>query len=445
MADMNEHTTTIAALATAAAPAGVGVVRVSGPQVPQIAQALIGRSPQPRHAHYVQFRDAAGATIDTGLLLFFPAPHSYTGEHVLELHGHGSPVLLRLLVDRVCALGAQPARAGEFSERAFLNGKLDLAQAEAVADLISSQTEAAARAAVRSLDGEFSRRVQQLLAGLIDLRLYIEAAIDFPEEEIDFLADGRLRERSALLHAELLELLSETRQGQRLRDGFYVVIAGAPNAGKSSLLNALAGSETAIVTAIAGTTRDVLREQLDIDGLAVTLVDTAGLRQTDDPVEGEGIRRAQRELERADLVLLLDDGSGAAIEVPPGLPRLAVRSKVDLLEAGVRSTLAAAQPGLLLLSVREPATLAALKARLRAAAGLSEGATGSFSARARHVAALEEVAVALTQAQAQLLAGQGELAAADLRAAQDALGRITGAFSPDDLLGEIFSRFCIGK
>lgn len=443
--DRRSASATIAAIATAAVPAGIGVIRISGSKVPAIAEALVGRPPLPRHAHYVQFRDAAGATIDTGLLLLFPAPHSYTGEDVLELQAHGSPILLRLLLQRVYELGAQPARAGEFSERAFLNGKLDLAQAEAVADVISSQTEAAARAAVRSLEGAFSHRVQDLLANLVDLRLHIESAIDFPEEEIDFLADGQLLARAQRLAAEVAALLAAARQGQRLRDGLYVVIAGAPNAGKSSLLNALAGSESAIVTDIAGTTRDVLREQLDLDGLAVTLVDTAGLRETQDPIEGEGIRRARRELERADLALVLDDGSDAAVELPATLARIAVRSKVDQLSAWQREALAQAQPGLLQLSVREPATLEALKRRLRHAAGVSEGAEGSFSARARHVQALEAVGQAVTDACAQLALRQGELAAADLRAAQDALGRITGQFTPDDLLGEIFARFCIGK
>ncbi|PMQ06263.1 tRNA modification GTPase MnmE [Dyella sp. AD56] len=327
---------TIAAIASASGAAGVGVLRVSGPAVPQIAAELLGRDPDPRHAHFAAFRERNGELIDRGLLLYFPAPASYTGEHVLELQGHGSPVLLDTLLRRVCAMGARLARPGEFTERAFLNGKLDLAQAEAVADLIAARSQAGARAALQSMEGVFSRKVHDLLAALIALRVHVEAAIDFPEEEIDFLADPAIMRQLHALRAQLDELLSEAQRGVRLNDGLRVAIIGRPNAGKSSLLNALAGSDRAIVTDIAGTTRDVLREQLNLDGIALELADTAGLRETDDPVEREGVRRAHGELARADVALLVTDaphvGHDLALlaDLPASVERIVLVNKIDL-------------------------------------------------------------------------------------------------------------------
>ena len=437
---------TIAAIATAAGAAGVGVVRVSGPGCAAIAQALLGRAPTPRHAHYLAFRDADGEVIDDGLLLSFPGPRSYTGEDVLELQAHGSPVLLARLLARCLALGARPARPGEFTERAFLAGKLDLAQAEAVADLIAAGSEAAARAARRSLDGEFSRRVHAVVEDLTGLRTWLEAALDFPEEEIDFLAAPELHARLAAVTAALAALRADAGRGKRLVDGLHVVIAGAPNAGKSSLLNALAGEERAIVTDIAGTTRDLLREQVRLDGIEITLVDTAGLRESPDRVEAEGIRRARVELARADLVLaVLDDRAPVPpTGLPPGVPVLWLHNKADLTGAPAH---AEERPDgrHLWLSARDGTGLDALRQALGAAAGRGEGQDGAFSARARHLDALDAAAGHLDSAARQLAAGAGELAAEDLRATQAVLGSITGTVDADALLGRIFASFCIGK
>jgi tRNA modification GTPase len=442
---------TIAAVASAPGIGGVGVLRVSGPGAGAIAGRLLGRAPRPRHAHYAAFADAAGEIIDRGLLLWFPAPRSYTGEDVLELQGHGSPVALRRLLGRTIELGARHARPGEFSERAFLNGKLDLAQAEAVADLIASGSDAAARAAMRSLDGEFSRRVHALTEAVVRLRVWIEAAIDFPEEEIDFLATPQLADDLAALRARLAELLAGARRGVRLADGLHVVIVGRPNVGKSSLLNALAASERAIVTEIAGTTRDVLRETIDLDGIALTLVDTAGLREADDLVEREGIRRARAELERADLALLLDDGAAPddvaelRADLPAQLAHIVIHNKIDLADGRPRVETIAGTAHIW-LSARSGAGLDLLIAELKRHAGQGESAEGAFTARARHVAALERAGEHLAAAEQALLVHRaGELAAEELRQVQHALDEITGEFSSDDLLGEIFSSFCIGK
>ncbi|HET6804129.1 MAG TPA: tRNA uridine-5-carboxymethylaminomethyl(34) synthesis GTPase MnmE [Frateuria sp.] len=443
-------TDTIAAIASAPGAAGIGVVRVSGARVPAIAQALLGRAPDPRHAHLAAFHDGDGTLIDRGLLLHFPAPHSYTGEHVLELQGHGSAVLLDLLLKRVCALGARLARPGEFTERAFLNGKLDLVQAEAVADLIAARSEAGARAALRSLDGVFSQRVHALLDALIALRVHVEAAIDFPEEEIDFLADPAIARQLGALRDQLAELMIETRRGVRLADGLKVAIAGRPNAGKSSLLNALASSERAIVTPVAGTTRDVLRETVNLDGVVLELADTAGLRHTEDQIEREGVRRARAELARADLVLLVTDAAHARDdldlldELPASLARLVIVNKIDLDAQPAR---AETHGGLthLWISARTGAGLDLLRAELKSRAGVGAG-EGAFSARRRHVAALERMQAHLDHAAAVLDASHaGELAAEDLRQAQHALGEITGSYTSDDLLGAIFGSFCIGK
>nr|WP_199043580.1 tRNA uridine-5-carboxymethylaminomethyl(34) synthesis GTPase MnmE [Dyella sp. ASV24] len=444
------HTDTIAAIASAPGAAGVGVLRVSGPAVPGIAAELLGRDPKPRRAHFTAFRERDGELIDRGLLLYFPAPASYTGEHVLELQGHGSPVLLDALLRRVSAMGARLARPGEFTERAFLNGKLDLAQAEAVADLIAARSQAGARAALQSMEGVFSRRVHDLLDALIALRVHVEAAIDFPEEEIDFLADPAIMQQLHALRAQLDELLLEAQRGVRLNDGLRVAIIGRPNAGKSSLLNALAGSDRAIVTDIAGTTRDVLREQLNLDGVALELADTAGLRETDDPVEREGVRRAHGELARADVALLVTDALHAEhdlallADLPASVERIVLVNKIDLDSHAARYEVRA-DAIWVWASAKAGAGLEALRDHLKQLAG-SGGGEGAFSARRRHVLALEQVAGHLGHADAVLRATRaGELAAEELRQAQHALGEITGTYTSDDLLGAIFSSFCIGK
>jgi tRNA modification GTPase len=441
---MDHDNDTIAAIATAAGAAGVGVVRVSGPRVPAIASALLGRAPRPRHAHLAVFRDATGETIDHGLLLHFPAPASYTGEDVLELQGHGSMVLLDELLRHVCSLGARLARAGEFTERAFLNGKLDLAQAEAVADLIAARSRAGAHAAMRSMEGVFSRKVEVVQEQLIHLRVHVEAAIDFPEEEIDFLADPVIQRQLDALRASLDDLLAETRRGVRLNDGLSVAIVGRPNVGKSSLLNALAGRERAIVTDIAGTTRDIVHELVSLDGIVIELADTAGLRDTDDLVEREGVRRANDALRKADVALLVTTAScveedlALLSDVPKDVVRLVALNKVDIDPTLNEDT------GRLALSAFTGEGIDMLRARLRELAGLRQG-DGSFSARRRHVVALEMTATHLVHADEALAAHAGELAAESLRAAQASLGEITGSHTADDLLGSIFGSFCIGK
>lgn len=447
---MTSAVDTIAAIASAPGAAGVGVLRVSGPAVPAIVRQLLGRDPRPRHAHFAAFRDALGELIDQGLLLYFPAPASYTGEHVLELQGHGSTVLLDGLLRRVCQLGARLARPGEFTERAFLNGKMDLTQAEAVADLIAARSQAGARAALHSMEGMFSRKVDALLQALIALRVHIEAAIDFPEEEIDFLADPAITRQLDALRERLADLLREAQRGVRLNDGLRVAIIGRPNAGKSSLLNALAGSDRAIVTDIAGTTRDVLRESLSLDGVALELADTAGLRETDDPVEREGVRRAHGELARADVALLVTDTPHAEHDLallgdlPASVERLVLINKIDLAHAHARYEIRA-DAIWVWASAKTGEGLDALRDHLKQLAGAGSG-EGAFSARRRHVLALEQVAVHLDSAADVLLATRaGELAAEELRQAQHALGEITGTYSSDDLLGAIFSSFCIGK
>ncbi|SRR5579885_884830 len=445
---MRAASATIAAIATPPGAGGIGIVRVSGPRARAIARALTRRRPRPRVFHFCTFYDAAGAPLDRGLMVYFAAPHSFTGEDVLELHAHGSPIVLQLLLARVCALGARPARPGEFSERAFLNGKLDLVQAEAVADLIAAGSEAAARAALRSLEGEFSARVQGLFAALVRLRAWLEAALDFPEEEIDFLGAPELGAELAALRGALADLLAAARRGVVLRDGLHAVIVGAPNAGKSSLLNALAQSERAIVTALPGTTRDVLRESVTLDGIALTLVDTAGLRDSADPIEQEGMRRARAELARADVVLLVtEDGEADRAllgEVPAGATRLIVHNKID--RSGEPARVERRDDEVhLYISAQRGDGLDLLRGELVRLAGRGEAAEGAFSARARHVQALERVAACLAAAERRLGERAGELAAEELRLAQQALGEITGEFRSDDLLGAIFATFCIGK
>ncbi len=444
---------TIAAIATPPGRGGVGIVRVSGSAVSVIAVALLGKLPNPRQATLRSFCASNGELLDQGIALYFPAPHSFTGEDVLELQGHGGPVVMDLLLARVLELGARLARPGEFSERAFLNDKLDLTQAEAIADLIASDTAAAARAALRSLQGEFSQQVNDLVEGLVELRIYVEAAIDFPEEEIDFLADGVIATRLRGLQKRLNSLQAVARQGRLLRDGMTVVIAGRPNAGKSSLLNQLAGRDAAIVTAIPGTTRDVLREQISIDGMPLHIIDTAGLRHSDDVVEAEGIRRAWIEIAAADqIVMLVDDQSGFTVEdqalreqLPTETPVTVVRNKIDL--TGRMPAIAQGQWGIeILLSARSGVGLDLLRDHLKSCMGYQSGGEGTFMARRRHLDALERATVALNRAAYQLeIVRAGELAAEELREAQNALAEITGEFSSEDLLTRIFSSFCIGK
>jgi tRNA modification GTPase len=446
-------TDTIAAVATPPGRGGIGVIRVSGPLCVAIAEAVCGGLLSPRQAAFRRFRAGDGAVLDEGLALYFPAPHSFTGEDVLELQGHGGPVVMDLLLARVLELGARPARPGEFSERAFLNDKLDLAQAEAIADLIASDTAAAARAALRSLQGEFSQRVHGLVEGLIELRMYVEAAIDFPEEEIDFLADGVIAARLAELRERLNVLRAAAGQGRLLRDGMTVVIAGRPNAGKSSLLNHLAGREAAIVTAIPGTTRDVLREHISIDGMPLHVIDTAGLRDSDDPVEREGIRRAWAEIAAADRILLLvDDRHGLIAEdralreqLPAETGVTVIHNKIDL--TGRESALRVAAWGHeLWLSAKTGVGLELLREHLKACMDYHGGGEGTFMARRRHLEALARAAAALERATYQLeVIRAGELVAEELREAQNALAEITGEFTSEDLLSRIFSSFCIGK
>lgn len=456
---MTGMTDTIAAIATAPGQAGVGIVRVSGPEAGTIADTLLGFRPKPRYAHYGPFLDGNGQLLDEGIALFFPNPHSFTGEDVFELQGHGGPVILDLLLRRVCELGARLARPGEFSERAFLNDKLDLTQAEAIADLIESSSEQAARCAVRSLQGAFSDRVHDLVESVTQLRIYVEAAIDFPEEEIDFLADGKVSEDLAGILQKLDGVLAEARQGSLLREGMKVVIAGRPNAGKSSLLNALSGREAAIVTAIEGTTRDVLREHIHIDGMPLHIIDTAGLRDSPDEVERIGIERAWEEIRQADRILLMVDASTTEgtcphdiwpdfIDLlPDNAPVTVIRNKVDLTGEGVgiQDEPHRSAP-VIRLAVKDSEGLEILREHLKQCMGFATTTEGGFLARRRHLDALHRARTALLQGQEQLAGfGAGELLAEDLRAAQDALGEITGVMTSDDLLGKIFGSFCIGK
>ena len=446
---------TIAAIATAPGRGGIGIVRVSGPQTPAIARTLLGTMIEPRRAELRAFLDADDSPIDTGLALFFAGPHSFTGEDVLELHGHGGPVVMELLLQRVLALGARPAAAGEFTQRAYLNDKLDLAQAEAIADLIDSGSAQAARAALRSLQGEFSARVHELAESVLLLWLWIEAAIDFPEEEIDFLADRALGERMRDVRQRFTDLAETARQGALLRDGLTVVIAGRPNAGKSSLLNRLAGYDAAIVTATPGTTRDVLRERIAIDGLPLHILDTAGLRESPDDVEAEGIRRARHEISRADRVLFVVDAADpqaiAAIEndlqhVPAKVPLTLVFNKIDRSGDAVKVEAGLGGTPRVYLSAGTGAGLDSLRQHLKDCIGFHPPPEGALSARTRHIDALRRAREHVETAHELLTTRHaGELVAQELRDAHQALGEITGEVSSDDLLGRIFSSFCIGK
>jgi tRNA modification GTPase len=448
------RTDTIVAAATPPGRGGIGIVRISGPKAPQLAATLIGELPKPRQATLARFVDAAAQPIDAGLALFFPAPHSYTGEHVLELHGHGGTVVLEALVSRAVELGARRAQPGEFTQRAFLNDKLDLAQAEAIADLIDAGSRAALRAAMRSLQGEFSAMVRGLTEAVIELRSYVEAAIDFPEEEIDFLADRELSERFQGLHAHFDAVLASARQGRLLREGMTVVIAGRPNAGKSSLMNRLAGYDAAIVTPLAGTTRDVLRERIHLDGMPLHVLDTAGLRDGGDVIEEEGMRRAQAEMQRADRVLFVidaaDDPAAHAFaeqraRLPADVPVTLVFNKCDLA-VGLPVADTVSGPPRLLLSALTGDGLPQLRTHLKQVMGYQSVDSGTVSARRRHLEALTRARQYTDAAQRQLTERRaGELVAEELRGAQQALAEVTGEFTSDDLLARIFAGFCIGK
>lgn len=449
---------TIAAIATPPGRGGIGIIRVSGTQVLPIAQALLRKIPTPRYAQYGPFLTDDGQAIDEGIALFFPAPYSFTGEDVLELQGHGGAVILDILLQRILSLGARQADSGEFSERAFLNGKLDLVQAEAIADLIDAGSQQAARSALRSLQGEFSQTITQLVAQITELRMYVEAAIDFSTEEIDFLSEGQVLEKLQNIRELLISVENAAQQGALLRDGMTVVIAGRPNAGKSSLLNCLSGQDMAIVTEIPGTTRDILRTHIQIDGLPLHILDTAGLRDSDDPIEKEGIMRAQQEMLQADYILLVvDPTQNQKMEINtlckelklPIIPEpkklTLISNKIDLTQT--LSTIDHTPEGFwhVRISAKYGDGIKLLRTHLKNILGYHATPEGTFSARRRHLTALNQAKSHLQRALDQLAIQAGELMAEELRLAQQALAEITGDFLPDDLLGKIFSSFCVGK
>ena len=449
---------TIVAQATPIGRGGIGILRVSGPLAADVAQAVLGKCPKPRMADYLPFKDEDGTVLDQGIALFFKAPNSFTGEDVLELQGHGGQVILDLLLNRILKVdGVRIARAGEFSEQAFLNDKLDLAQAEAIADLIDATSEQAARSALKSLQGEFSHKINALVDNVIYLRTYVEAAIDFPDEEIDFLADGKIEAKLNEIIVQLANVRQEAKQGSILREGMKVVIAGKPNAGKSSLLNALAGREAAIVTDIAGTTRDVLREHIHIDGMPLHIIDTAGLREASDEVEKIGIKRAWDEIEQADHVLLMIDSNESQADhfqqewaeflakLPKNIPVTVIRNKVDLT-GETESLVQTDNFTVIRLSAQTKVGVDLLREHLKKSMGYQSSTEGGFIARRRHLVALETAAEHLQRGHVQLTQFYaGELLAEELRMVQNALSEITGQFTSDDLLGNIFSSFCIGK
>jgi len=453
----NSYQDTITAIATPPGKGGVGIVRVSGPKALEIGERLLGKTNlKPRYAHYGSFFEASEdgpRSLDQGIALYFPGPNSFTGEDVLELQGHGGPIILDCLLREVIKAGARMARPGEFSERAFLNNKIDLAQAEAIADLIDSASEQAARQAVRSLEGEFSKEINQLVEAITQLRIYVEAAIDFPEEEIDFISDGRVASELNRIKQHLERVFSSAKQGSILREGMTVVIAGRPNAGKSSLLNALAGRESAIVTNIAGTTRDVLRENILIDGMPLHIIDTAGLRDSDDVVEQEGIKRAWAEIANADRILLVIDSQDAEDEtqaIPTELQPFIAQQKLSIIYnkcdlSGHPVTIDNGDITRIYLSAKQTTGIDLLREHLKSCVGYNDGDT-PYIARRRHIEALNIGREHIHAGEKQLLHyNAGELLAEELRIAQQALAEITGEFSSDDLLGRIFSSFCIGK
>lgn len=449
---------TIVAQATPPGRGGVGIVRVSGPAARSVAERMLGYCPAPRKAEYLPFKDLQGAVLDEGIALFFQGPNSFTGEDVLELQGHGGPVLIDMIIKAILDFpDVRPARPGEFSERAFLNDKLDLTQAEAIADLIDTTSEQAAKAALQSLQGGFSYEIDQLVDQVINLRMYVEAAIDFPDEEIDFLSDGKVSADLESIIDRLQQVMVQAKQGTLLREGMKVVIAGRPNAGKSSLLNALAGRESAIVTAIAGTTRDVLREHIQIDGMPLHIIDTAGLRESPDEVERIGIQRAWDEIRGADRVLFMVDATETNAvhpadiwpeffeQLPDDLPFTVIRNKVDLNEEPVTIEDIGGIP-VLHLSAKTGRGIDLLREHLKHCVGYTATSEGSFMARRRHLDALERAREHLMIGQEQLEMNlAGELLAEELRLTQQHLNEITGEFTSDDLLGKIFSSFCIGK
>jgi len=452
--DSNGHQfDTIAAIATATGLGGVGIVRISGVNAANIGENIVKKLPKPRFAEYLPFLDEQGETIDMGLILHFVAPNSFTGEDIVELQGHGGRVVLDRLLQRTIELGARLANPGEFAERAFLNDKMDLTQAEAIADLIEAGSEQAARSAIQSMQGVFSKKIHALVKALITVRMYVESAIDFPEEEIDFLSDGKILQQIEDILQEFVAIMQEAKQGVLLRDGMRVVLVGQPNTGKSSLLNALAGRDSAIVTDIAGTTRDVLKEEIHIDGLPLHIFDTAGLRESTDKVEQEGIRRAWLEIEQADRILVLvDDREGITPEdthilqqLPKELPITVIHNKIDLTAQTAEIIVEKGQTHIK-LSAKKDYGLDILRKHLQQTMGFEKTNESTFLARRRHLDALDRAYKFTQHSQKQLIETKaGELVAEDLRMAQHALAEITGEFTNDDLLGEIFSSFCIGK
>ena len=440
---------TIAAIATPSGNGGVGIIRISGTLAIEIAKKLTDHSISPRQAQFTSFKDDDGTVIDSGIFLYFPNPASYTGEDIVELQGHGGTVVLNMLLNRVVNLGARLANPGEFTERAFLNNKLDLAQAEAVADLIESSTEQSVRSAQKSMQGVFSEKINELVDEITELRVYVEAAIDFVDEEIDFLSDGIVERKIINIIENIKNIQNTAQQGRLLRDGMTVVLAGKPNSGKSSLLNALAGHEAAIVTDVAGTTRDILRERIQLDGMPLHIIDTAGLRKSDDAVEKEGIRRAKQEIKQADKVLLLIDSTDSEYEsiletLPSGLDITKIYNKIDLIEKEPE-IIETDEGKQIHLSIKKNLGMDLLKGYLKQSVGFNSGNDDVFIARQRHIEALNKGKKFIENALLQLKKQAGELVAEDLRQAQNSLAEITGAFSSDDLLGKIFSSFCIGK
>lgn len=445
---MDLHNDTITAQATPPGRGGIAIVRVSGPKVRDMMTAILGQDLLPRQATYLPFLDEKNATLDEGVAIFFPHPHSFTGEDVLELQGHGGPVVVDLILQRLMSLGARLARPGEFSERAFFNGKIDLAQAEAIADLIDASSQQAARLAVRSLQGEFSKEIHSLTDKIIHVRMYVEAAIDFTDEEIDFLSDDKIKHGMQDILNHLATIQANAQQGSFLREGITAVIAGEPNVGKSSLLNCLSGKEIAIVTDIPGTTRDVLRDYILIDGMPMHIIDTAGLRESDDVVELEGIRRAYSEIAKADVILYVQDEQQQLAKLPEAFahrPVIFIRNKIDLINA---VPICQEQDGntVVSLSAKTGAGIDLLKNHIKSQVGFKSNAEGIYLARRRHLDALQRTRMHVEAGLKQLTESKsGELAAEDLRLAQLAMSEITGEFTPDDLLGRIFSSFCIGK